>query len=82
MNGICSIPNPTAEDYKKIINMKTAIETVLELYYGDTSVQSLLVRLRVKETLDSYYKYKEKGELLKWVQEEYPVKVIENDLFN
>ena len=72
MNGVCSVPNPTAEDQKRINNMKTAIETVLELYYADTSVQSLLVRLRAKETLDSYYKFKARGELLKWLHEEYP----------
>lgn len=81
MSNTCSIPNPTKQDIKKIQNMKIAIETVLELYHEDTSVQAILVRLRAREILDSFYIYKAKGELLKWLQEEFPIRVIENDLF-
>lgn len=52
------------------------------LFYGETPIQVILVRLRVDEVIGSYYKAASSGEegLNKWLSDEFPPAVVKNDL--
>ena len=80
MNEKVSVPEPKAEDTKKIKNQKTAMKVVRELLYSEIKIQSILVQLRIDEIVGSYYEAAKNDGLKQWLIDEYPAPVIRNDL--